>query len=526
MKLLVDIKSLEKSYIPKLFLVFILYFFTGKLGLTFHAVHDFATLIWFPTGLSLAALLLFGYSVWPAIATAAFALNFTTGAPPLVAMGMAFGNTLEALIGAYLFKLFIGQDNSLNQLKKMIIFITVVAALSTIISATIGTTSLFIGKVISRHDYFETWQTWWIGDLISDLILAPMLLFFSLPILIKFTFRTVLEIILTAGLLIFTYAIVFFGIFGVDARIVPLTYIIFIPLILISIRFGQKSAISALFFLWILAVYATARGVGPFAHQGSDVNLLPLHGFMIVTTVTTMIHSTAILERELAEKRKNEFISLASHELKTPTTTIKAYTQILRRYPTIKKNQKTKIYLARMETQVDKLTRLVVDLLDVSRLLADKLDLRKEKFPIQKLVKESVDNINLIHNHHKIILESQGKMQVYADRERIGQVIDNILTNAIKYSPKSKKVYVKIMPKNDQVIISIKDRGIGIDEQYHKQLFQRFFRVDEKQAGKYPGLGLGLYLSSEIIKRHDGKLWFKSKLSRGSTFYVSLQIIS
>ncbi|HCU55254.1 hypothetical protein A2574_03165 [Candidatus Shapirobacteria bacterium RIFOXYD1_FULL_38_32] len=222
------------------------------------------------------------------------------------------------------------------------------------------------------------------------------------------------------------------------------------------------------------------------------------------------------------EKRKDEFISIASHELKTPITTVKVFTQLLQKMFKDSDNVEVNKYLDRMGYQVDKLTNLVRDLLDVSRLQSGKLELRKEKFDIGKLIKEIAENFEATNNTHKIFIEGKPRKMIKADKDRIEQVIINLISNAIKYSPDAKKVEIKVESEKNDIIISVKDFGVGIAQEYLNKIFGRFYRVYDTRDKTFPGLGMGLYISYEIIERHKGKMWVESKKDEGSTFYFSL----
>src|SRR2546428_6385137 len=153
-------------YLGEILALFAIYFSTARLGLSLDAVSRFATLVWLPSGLAVAALLLFGYRLWPGILLGAFLVNLFNGAPPVVAVGIGIGNTLEALVGTYLLKRH-GFSHALDRLRDVLLLVLLAIPLSTIISATLGVSSLLVGKVISFSSYYPTWRAWWIGDMIS-----------------------------------------------------------------------------------------------------------------------------------------------------------------------------------------------------------------------------------------------------------------------------------------------------------------------------------------------------------------------
>ena len=230
-----------------------------------------------------------------------------------------------------------------------------------------------------------------------------------------------------------------------------------------------------------------------------------------------------ITDRKKAEKKKDEFISIASHELKTPLTSVKAFTQLLSRYFHNKEDEKAINYLNRMENQLKRLTVLVEDLLDVSKIQAGKLIFKEDVFVFDEIIEETIAEIQPTTEKHTILKEGDANIRVFADRYRIGQVITNLLTNAIKYSPQG-KIIVKTMADQDNVTVAVQDFGIGIPKIKQAHIFQRFYRVDGGEHDSFPGLGLGLYISSEIMKRHHGKMWVESKEGDGSTFYFTLPI--
>jgi signal transduction histidine kinase len=231
-----------------------------------------------------------------------------------------------------------------------------------------------------------------------------------------------------------------------------------------------------------------------------------------------------INERRKLEKQKDEFIGIASHELKTPVTSIKAYTQVLQFRFRKEENSKATQLLSKMDAQIDKLANLVSDLLDVTKVQGGKLQFHKSYFDSNELIEEIVEEMQRTTEKHLIIKDLAHSKSLWGDRDRIGQVIINFLTNAIKYSPHSEKIIVKTSIDSKNIIISVQDFGVGIPKEAQKKVFNRFFRVGGDKLETFPGLGLGLYISSEIIKRHNGKIWVESEKGQGSTFYLSLPI--
>lgn len=238
---------------------------------------------------------------------------------------------------------------------------------------------------------------------------------------------------------------------------------------------------------------------------------------------------TDITEIRKMEERKDDFIKMASHELKTPITSIKGYVQLLLNIYGELSEEKfqsarpiVKSSLQTISKQVSKLTRLVSELLDLSRIESGKLELHKTQFDLADLIEETVQDVRYTTSSHAIIVHNDFEGNIYADKDRISQVLLNLLTNAIKYSPAADNVVVFAEGNNKTVRISIKDQGIGIDKKDHEKVFQRFYRVEGKSEQTYPGFGIGLFIASEIVQRHDGTIHVQSKKEQGSIFTVTL----
>jgi len=231
-----------------------------------------------------------------------------------------------------------------------------------------------------------------------------------------------------------------------------------------------------------------------------------------------------ITERKFVQDRTDTFMSMASHELKTPATTIKMLVQILqKRFG--KDEDKTFVeYLEKISEQVNSLTKISNDLLDVSGIRAGKFVLHEELFVLCPLVREVVDNCQLLTDTHTIILEGEKTTMLKGDRERIGRVFINLIVNAIKYSPKADKVIVRISHTKEYLTVSVQDFGIGIAVENQKKIFDHSTQVTREKGQHSSGLGLGLYISSTIVKRHGGRIWVESTEGEGSTFFFTLPI--
>jgi two-component system CheB/CheR fusion protein len=241
-------------------------------------------------------------------------------------------------------------------------------------------------------------------------------------------------------------------------------------------------------------------------------------------TITIIAIAADITERKRLERQKDEFLGIASHELKTPVTSIKAYGQVLQRIFAKEGNNRAVSQLEKMDAQIDKLTLLISDLLDVTKIQSGKLMMQEEEFDINELITTIVDELQLTTTRHTLEKKLARTKMIYADRERIGQVLTNLITNAIKYSPHTDRIYISSKIEKDTVTVCVQDFGVGIPVDKKEKVFEQFFRVSGEKQQTSPGLGLGLYISSEIIKRQEGKIWVESVEGKGSTFCFCLPL--
>jgi PAS domain S-box-containing protein len=238
--------------------------------------------------------------------------------------------------------------------------------------------------------------------------------------------------------------------------------------------------------------------------------------------------NTEIQRLKEEEKRKEDFLKMVSHELKTPVTSIKGYVQLLLTILEGTKNKELlnlpfKPSLERIDHQIVRLTRLISEMLDLSRIEEGKLELQMKRFSINDLVEDTVQDIILTNTQHNIEIVHDAQLRVRADKDRIGQVLINLITNAIKYSPESNHVEVIVTrTEKDEVAVKVRDRGIGIEKKFQKNIFKRFYRIGVESEETYSGFGIGLYLANEIMQRHNGRIEVKSEVGKGSEFSLVL----
>ena len=232
-----------------------------------------------------------------------------------------------------------------------------------------------------------------------------------------------------------------------------------------------------------------------------------------------------ITEQRVLQQRNDSFMSMASHELKTPVTTIKTLVQILQ--VQYEKSTDTRLveYLTTIGRQIGQLTQLVADLLDVSKIKADKFELEEKVFDFDSLVKEIVTSCQLLSPQHTITIQGDTKAQVSGDRNSLSRVFINLIVNAIKYSPEADTIIVTLSHEQKNLSVGIKDFGIGIAKGHQLKVFERFFQVGNDRGQSFAGLGIGLYISAAIVTQHRGNIWVESNEGKGSTFYFTIPLL-
>lgn len=534
------------KYILGFLVLFIAYFATARFGLTLNAVSGFATLVWAPSGIALAAILVLGYGYWPAIFLAAFLINLVTGAKPEVAIGIAFGNTLEPLLGAYLLKRLVKFEPRMERVKDVFGLILFSSLLSTTISATVGVTSLWLGSTISNSVYGSTWIAWWVGDMLGVMIAAPLILVWSQHLKVNLRSRNLYEAAAYLAILAGLSVVVFHGLPSISVKPFALAYIIFPLMIWIALRFGQVGSVSASFVASSVAVWGTVTG-SHLTGISLSHKLLLLQSFVGITAITFMTMAAVVTERERSQrqrqqlinkteslskqrmrlialnKAKDDFIALASHQLRTPATTVKVYTAMLLDSYAGKLTKSQKTMLSTAYSSNEKQLELIDALLRVAKLDAGELVLKKEKVDLTLLVNEVIESYNVyfVARNQKVnFRHSEGSFKALIDKEKVRIVLENLLDNASKYSPPGKSISVKLKQDKSQLTIAVQDSGIGIIKKDINKLFKKFSRLENPLSGNVEGTGLGLYWAKKIISLHQGSIEVSSTPNKGSTFTV------
>jgi integral membrane sensor domain MASE1 len=296
--------GLKPETLILILVVFAAYIVTARIGLSLYAVNIFATFVWPPTGIALAALLLYDYDLWPGIALGALFINLSIGASPISAIGIAAGNTLEALAGAY-FLYRLGFDRRFGRLRDAAWFIAA-CALAPVVAATIGVGSLVLAGNVLAQNFGPTWLAWWVGDALGALVFAPLILtWFSKGIAYSGSI-TFLEGYALAVCVIIVNLFVFWSSFGTEHH--TLIYLVVFPLIWSSLRFGPRGKSFAIFATSIIAISATVLGHGPFASADVSAALLSLQTFVGTIAIVFLVFASVAEERARAREELELYI--------------------------------------------------------------------------------------------------------------------------------------------------------------------------------------------------------------------------
>jgi len=528
-------------YALELAILFAAYFITGKLGLSIDAVAGYAAPIWPPAGLAVASLYLLGYRLFPAILAAAFFVNFTEGASVFAALGIAIGNTGEALLITQFLRLF-NFDPLFDRLRDSILMITGAIGAS-LTAATIGVTSLSLAHSMMTNEIPLAWFSWLIGDLLSILVIAPLIIrWFCRPL--QFGIRTMhqfFEAIAFFLVLIIVTITIFWEPLGDVQPSVTLPFLIFIPLIWGALRVGPRFAFLAVATMAGIAITGTVQLFGPFSASGPhDLISLQLFIGTVVTVVLVLVAAVEerkealhkleedvvslaedVVEISAADRAKNEFLAILSHELRNPLAPVVSSLELLKLTDSGNPQAVNTAY-----EHVQRMTRLLDDLLDLSRITQQKFSLRKEIVALQPLIDRCIEMVTpLIESRNHNLKLSLPTIEVYLDADpvRVEQIVVNLLNNAAKYTDPGGTITLEAEKTSDTLLLRVRDTGIGIPKHALQTIFEPFRQVGGERGAT--GLGLGLSLTKQLVEMHGGTIEAKSEgLERGSELFVSMPL--
>jgi signal transduction histidine kinase/integral membrane sensor domain MASE1 len=661
------------------------YVAAGKFGLTLAFVNPSATPVWPPTGIALAAVLLLGYRVWPGLLIGAFVVNMTTAGSAASSLGIAIGNTLEALAGAALVTCFANGRHAFERPQDLFKYVLLAGVLATAISATIGVMTLSIAGFAPWSEFAAIWSTWWLGDAGGALIVAPLLvLLWTRPELPWGPSGRGAEL----GLLGAAAVIAGWGVFGGGTALsvegYPIEFVTLPVLVWAAARTGPLGSAAIALVFSGFAVWGTLHGFGPFARDNPNESLLLVQTFMGVAAVTAMALAAAVLDRfragetiraveerlRLTEAREHveralaaaqaiahlgsweldvctremtwsdelyrilgsspaqlgasygallgrvheddrdsldnavrettihggsfdldcrmvrpdgevrnvhsrgsaiadrtstvarilatvhdvtelrvaqaaqvtlireqmaraeaeaaivareEFLSVAAHELRTPVAGLLGHAQLARRH-TERQDLVDVAWLgARLETierQARRLGNLVDQLLDLATLQRGKLNIDLRECDLSLIVAAVVEQFHAVHPSVRLVVGAEEPVLVRVDALRLGQVLSNLIDNALKFGGDTKPTEVEVLCDTNAAVVSVRDRGPGIPPAERLRVFERFHQTHIHRH--FGGMGLGLYVSREIIELHGGTIAVEEPAGGGTRCVVRL----
>ncbi len=513
----------------------VVYYLAGRAGLHFFGLlHPSASAIWIPTGIAIASLLIFGNRVWPAIFTGALLVNLTTQGSFLTSLGIAAGNTLEGILAAYLVGRFAGGTSAFTRASDIFRFAGIGVVAGATVSATIGVASLTLGGYAPPADVGAIWFTWWLGDAAGGIVVTPLLVLWYTDRQWSWPTSRVIEAALLLGSLVLVGSMTFF-----HPRLgtYPLSFLCLAPLVWGAFRFGPREMATAVVLLALIATWATATGNGPFVMQTSNESLLVLQGFMTFMAMTTLSMAALTSERaallarerkaraeaEAAARAKDEFLAILSHELRNPLSAISAAGAVLNQTDEAGQSRRWKEIIHR---QTEQLTRLIDDMLDIAKVTVGKMPLARQAMDLA----EAVERCVRAHASERALLRIEVQCQpawIDADPNRIAQVIENLLDNAVKYTPATGSIRVSVTNEGRFAILRVEDSGAGIAPEFLPHVFDPFLQGEQGLERPMGGLGIGLTLVRRLTEMHGGTVEAHSAgTGRGSAFVVRLPRIN
>jgi signal transduction histidine kinase len=414
---------------------------------------------------------------------------------------------------------------SLGRLNEALALIFVVATLTTMLSATIGVTSLRLGGVVAAAAVPETWRAWWIGDALGDLIVGALILVWSEPVRERGRGGRLERM----GLAILTVALavtLFFERRPASTGSAFLEgYALFPVLVWAAVRFGLRGASLATFAVAAVAVAGTALGGGPFVRETLAHSLLLLQIFMAVVAATGLVLGAAITERANAVRSRDEILAIVSHDLRNPLSATKIGVGTAKRALQANDSERLARDLGVVERSTARMETLIQDLVDLASLDAGRLAAPPGTSDVGLLLREAIEMLRPLAERAGVALEldkPEGVPPVRCTSHRVHRVLSNLVGNAIEHTPKGGKVVVSARSAGDWARFEVSDTGSGIEPEDVPHVFDRF-RRGVNAGGE--GLGLGLYISKGIVEAYGGSIGLQSQRGKGSTFSFTLPLI-
>lgn len=508
------------------------YLCAGKLGLLLALVNPSATPVWAPTGIAMAAFLIYGRNAWPGILLGAFLVNLLTAGTTATSIGIAIGNTLEGLVGGYLVTRFARGREAFDRPQGVFKYVLAAVA-STTVSATIGVANLGLGGLAGRGSWSTVWLTWWLGDLGGALIVAPPLILWGGSRRIARGRSRSAE----AVLLLSSLALVALGAFGPfpwnAAGNHPLSFLCIPPLLWAAFRFGSREAATANLLLAGIAVWGTLRGLGSPSAAEQNAFLLLLQAFLGVTSTMSLLLASLVSERVRAQQelerhaqvlaRHNadleQFAHVTSHDLREPLRMVASFSELLASRNEGLLDDDSRAYVRFIVGGATRMRELLDGLLCYSRASASHG--APGRADCETALTKALENLRLAMRESGASVTHDPLPSVKADELQVSTLFQNLIDNAIKFrGHETPSVHVGARRRGETIVFSVCDNGLGIAPEHFGRIFRIFERLHRKD--EYPGTGMGLAICRRIVESHGGTITLDSEVGRGSTFRFSL----
>lgn len=538
---MITIKDQPQHRLASNVIVFVAFLLTAQLGTYFYReVGTSPAMIWAPIGIAFAAVILGGVSLWPSIALATIVNGMLNGTPPLIIAGATLGNTLQPLVAYYFLKR-AGLNRKLASVKDMFLILGT-SLFITMIVPTFNTLTINLYNYLYGGDRSTFWTSWWIGGALSALILTPFLIrWLRYPLSRRGKFRTVEIVVALLALCVISYFL--FATTHVMIGSLSLIYPLLAVLLWLAFRTDSRVMTLALFLMTLIsllgALYGnynpTAGGLSGRVFNTQVFDLFLAFIFFVLVSleeqrkqaVAIMKDRNSQLENAMERIRqndttKNEFIATLAHELRNPLAAFLSSVELLLLQESPDPAE-VKRLAEMMQGRVQTMGRLLDDLLDISRVSRGEMDLKKERVNLREVVRKAIEALEpMIKEHHHTFSASLPLEEIFlhADPVRLEQILVNLLTNAVKYTPPGGRIELNGKYQDDWLYLSVTDNGIGIPSHMLTRIFDSFVQV-KTGSRAVSGMGIGLALTKGLVEMHGGTIVAKSE-GKGSEFIVKL----
>jgi signal transduction histidine kinase len=513
------------------------YFAAAKLGLLVAIVHTSATAVWPPTGIALASLLLLGNQAWPAIAVGAFLANITTHGSVAACAGIATGNTLEALVGAWLVRRYARGREALFSGLDAFRFTVLAGVLATSVSATFGVLSVTLWGDATWARFGPIWWTWWLGDMGGAFVVAPLILLWSTGPHVpwsQWTRARAVEAVCAFAALLLAGQAIFGWLAPVGSDPVVLKFLCMPILIWIAYRFDPRTAATGVFVLAAIATLGTVRGALASGPGVLNESLMLIQVYLAVTAMSTLVLAAAVHERAQAERalratsdelrealtEVEAFSHAVSHDLRTPMSTVYNYAAVLEEDYGEQLDPDTLKRLKRIRASV----RSATDLLDelVKFVWAGNPTIPKRTLDMTALAREACAELVVATEDGSAVRFDVGELPpAHGNPQMLGRVLYNLLSNAVKFTRgrEARRVEISGRVEGNENVYSVVDNGVGFDPRLGEEMFRPFYQANPI---RFAGAGLGLAIAAKIVRRHGGRVGAESDGASGARFWFTL----